>query len=403
MPKLDDYTQFEGRYWDTGVIRNVLDYQGVHAPHTEEPYTEAMLLGISGGITFGYFTFHYEGYDPQVNLLTRNTFEPMDTIFERLKIPRDVLQTTSLNKARINLIKTLEAGQAPILWLDMQTLPYNGLTHDDDNWALMPVVVYGYDQESQTAWIADRSFTGLQVSTEAIDNAWGRVKKNKHRLMTLEHPDNAQLPDAIRDGIRDCIMLMTKKPPRGSARNFGLKGLMQWAEMLEKDKAGSWPREYADGRRFLSVLMSSYYFLGPGFGKTMQAERNIYADFLDEAAIVLAQPALENVAVRYRVAGKAWEGLLCALLPEDVPMLQKARYLIDYKQELLTEKGTSATDAIRQTILDQDALKKSAEEDFPLGKAEINDLRAEIRRHVLIVHDAEEDAIQALKMVMNSG
>lgn len=27
MPMLPNYTQFDGRYWDTGVIRNALDYQ----------------------------------------------------------------------------------------------------------------------------------------------------------------------------------------------------------------------------------------------------------------------------------------------------------------------------------------------------------------------------------------
>jgi hypothetical protein len=53
MPTLPNYTQFEGCYWDTGVIRSALDYQGVVAPHTGEPYSEAMLLGISGGVTFG--------------------------------------------------------------------------------------------------------------------------------------------------------------------------------------------------------------------------------------------------------------------------------------------------------------------------------------------------------------
>ena len=93
MPTLENFSQFEGRYWDTAAIRNALDYQGVRAPHSDRPYTEAMLLGISGGITFGYFTFHYKGYDPQVNLLTRNTFDPMQRIFDRLGVERDVVQT----------------------------------------------------------------------------------------------------------------------------------------------------------------------------------------------------------------------------------------------------------------------------------------------------------------------
>jgi len=36
-----------------------------------------------------------------------------------------------------------------------------------------------------------------------------------------------------------------------------------------------------------------------------------------------------------------------------------------------------------------------------LTKAEILDLRAEIRRHIFLVHDAEETAIMALKATLN--
>ncbi|MGB1288085.1 MAG: BtrH N-terminal domain-containing protein, partial [Aggregatilineales bacterium] len=225
MPVLDNYTQFDGRYPDTGVIRNVLDYQGAKAPHTGHPYTEAMLLGISGGVAFGYFTFHYAGYDPQVNLLTRNTFEPMQTIMERMAIPREIFQTTSADKGRENLIRALEDGHAPIVWADMYYLPYNAEKYNENNWGTFPIVVYGYNPETGEVNIADRSFTGLTTTTRQLDTARSCVKKDKQKLMLLEHPDESRLPDAVRAGIMDCITLMTEKPPRGSARNFGLKAL----------------------------------------------------------------------------------------------------------------------------------------------------------------------------------
>jgi hypothetical protein len=400
MPTLPNYTQFDGRYWDTGVIRNALDYQGAKAPHTGEPYTEAMLLGISAGVTFGYFTFHYEGYDPQVNLLTRNTFEPMETILDRLAIPREIKQTTNADKGRQNLIDALEAGSAPIVWTDMFLMPYNALKFDEMNWGVMPVIVYCYEPSTGEAGIADRSYVGLNISTEELDKARARVKQDKQRLMTLEHPDNSRLPDAVRAGIHDCIALMTEKPPRGSTKNFGFSGLRHWAEMLEKDKAGSWLREYPTGRPLLSVLMSAFYFLGPAFGKTIAAERDTYAQFLEEAAVVLEKPELENVAARYRMAGKAWSGLLYSLLPEDVPMLKLARELTEQKHELFMEFGDREIDQRMKFVQQLDDLKVQAETDFPLSDAEIADLRAEIRRHVLNVHDAEYEAVMALKAAM---
>ncbi len=74
MPTIADYNQFEGTHWETGSIRNFMAARGFTAPHTGKPYSEAFLLGISGGITVGYFNFAYEGVDPQCNILTRNTF-----------------------------------------------------------------------------------------------------------------------------------------------------------------------------------------------------------------------------------------------------------------------------------------------------------------------------------------
>ncbi len=400
MPTLANYTQFDGRYWDTAAIRNALDYQGVKAPHTGEPYTEAMLLGISGGIAFGYFTFHYDGYDPQVNLLTRNTFDPMDTIFTRMGIAREVLQTTSADKYRKNLITALEDGYAPIASPDMWSLPYNAMPMDEGMWGGLPLVIFGYETEKGEAYISDRSFKPLTVSTDDLDKAMGRVKKDKHSLMLLEHPDNSRLQTAVRQGIQDCIQLMTEKPPRGSAKSFGLKGLQQWADMLKKDVKGSWSREYPTGRPLLSVLISSYTFLSPAFGKTMKAERDVYADFLDEAATVLSLPELENVAIRYRMAGDKWDALLCALLPDDVPLLKKAREYIDMKAEYFIEKGNDGVEMMWECDNKLNALKTSAETDFPMTDTEISNLREELYQHVISVREAEEDAVMALKQVM---
>ena len=84
MTILSNYDKFQGLHWETGSLRNYLAFKGVVAPHTNQPYSEAMLLGISGGIVMGYYTFDYEGRDPMVQILTRNTFDPLETIYQRL-------------------------------------------------------------------------------------------------------------------------------------------------------------------------------------------------------------------------------------------------------------------------------------------------------------------------------
>ncbi|MCL4253403.1 MAG: hypothetical protein KJ043_06455, partial [Anaerolineae bacterium] len=87
-------------------------------------------------------------------------------------------------------------------------------------------------------------------------------------------------------------------------------------------------------------------------------------------------------------------------LPEDVPMLKKAREYSDIKAESFIENGNLAVDEMKRCEAQLSALKKQSETDFPMTSAEIADLRTEIRRHVLMVHDAEQEAVLALKTAM---
>ena len=140
MPILTKYRQFGGRHWETGSVHNVLAYRGVKAPHTGMPLSEALLLGISGGLLMGYFNFAYEGYDPHVAILTRNTFDPLETLLVRLGTVQYVRQTTNAARAVKNLVEALENGEPAIVWADAFLLPYNGLSYDRGMWAANPIV-----------------------------------------------------------------------------------------------------------------------------------------------------------------------------------------------------------------------------------------------------------------------
>src|SRR5262245_53727320 len=132
MTILKNYHQFDGLNWETGPVRNALDYQGVKAPHTGKPFTEALLFGISGGVIAGYFTFEYKGLDPWLHFLTRNTLDPMPTLRDRLGIPAQVKQTDNADKGLKNLTDALADGKPALVWADMYRLPYNNLIGGDD-------------------------------------------------------------------------------------------------------------------------------------------------------------------------------------------------------------------------------------------------------------------------------
>src|SRR5258706_10312420 len=54
---------FAGIVPATPALRTMLAHAGVRAPHTGEPFSEAMLFGIAGGIGVGVFAFHYQKPD----------------------------------------------------------------------------------------------------------------------------------------------------------------------------------------------------------------------------------------------------------------------------------------------------------------------------------------------------
>lgn len=254
--------RFSGRHWETGSIHNALAMQGFLAPHTGKPFSEALLLGVSGGITFGYFTFEYTGQLPHLALLTRNTFDPVPAILDRLGIAQDVRQTNKGEIAEKNLLEALESGLFPILLADQFSLPYNALDTNISIWAMLPILAAGFDGE--TVEIADRSSQSLHISMAKLTEARGRVKKDRYRLTTLDAPQPAKLAAAVSKGIYQSLQLYTEKLPKGAAHNFGFAAYQWLADMLENTRnKQSWERYFSPGVRMYHALAGAVGSPGP--------------------------------------------------------------------------------------------------------------------------------------------
>ncbi|MEZ4866583.1 MAG: BtrH N-terminal domain-containing protein [Caldilineaceae bacterium] len=399
MPLLANYEQFAGRHYETGTLHNYYAYCGVKAPHTGQPYSEALFMGVSGGAVVGYFTFAYAGYAPHVALLTRNTFDPLNTMLSRLGVVQEVRQTSKPEKGLSNLLDTLEEGLPAIVWADMWSLPYNGLSYDDGMWAMLPLIVYGYDAAADQVWLADRASVPLTVTTAELATARGRVKKDKYRIMTLDQPDPDKLAAAVTAGIWDCVNLYTEKPPKGSANNWGLKGLRWWAELLTHPKQRmSWAKEFPIGAKLYAGLTSAFDFGAVGIRG--DAERPLYADFLDEASIILNKPNLREVAQIFRQSGRAWQQLALMLLPEEVPLLQETRQLIVRRRQRFTVVGGAAWAEIQQINARVKEIRTAVADDFPLREQEVMALQAQLADQILQILALEEQAVYALRAAM---
>ncbi|HSG45275.1 MAG TPA: BtrH N-terminal domain-containing protein [Anaerolineales bacterium] len=394
-------TKFSGRHWETGSIHNALAMQGVNAPHTGEPYSEALLLGVSGGINFGYFTFEYKGYLPHVSLLTRNTFDPFTTMLERLGIAQDIQQTNKVDIAERNLQDLLETGLYPLVWADYFSMPYNDLVYDHAMWGMMPILAIMSD--GKTVTVADRSSQPMDVSMETLTQARGRVKEDKYRLMTLDAPQPTKLAGAVHKGICQTIKLFTEKPPKGARDNFGFAAYDKLAKMLVNTRnKQSWERFFAPGVRIYHALAGSP--VQPGmydwvnvWGSADGAERGLYADFLDEAAVILKKPALKESAEQFRESHALWLEFADALLPDDVLMLGESKALIQKKYDLFIKDGGKALPEIKKNNARLFELLKESETDFPLSQSEAVDFRANLRDVLLNISEVEQKAIDLLQ------
>lgn len=403
MTQLKTYTQFESAHWETGTVGNFWAYRGVKAPHTSKPYSEAMLMGISGGMVMGYFSFAYEGYDPHVVILTRNTFDPLDTLLTRLGVVQELQHTSKPEKAWSNLVDTLENGMPAIVWADTYSLPYNSLPYDAGMWGMSPIVVYGVDENEDTAWIADRAGAPLTVSLDELAAARSRVKKVKFRILTLSEPNEDKVKAAVQKGIWDSIKLYTEKPPKGAANNFGFLAYKRWAEVLTKPKARlSWAKEFPIGGKLYSGLLSTFTsaFVYGKQASLLDAERLMYAQFLNEASEVLDRPGLQDAAEKVKDSAKSWKLLASLLLPDEVPAFKETRELELKKDKVFREQGNAGLPEIIKINTRLAEIKAEVTSDFPLDESGVTALCAEIAEGVMAIHDVEREAVEMMQAAM---
>ena len=136
-----------------------------------------------------------------------------------------------------------------------------------------------------------------------------------------------------------------------------------------------------------------------GKGVHSRADRALYANFLDEAAVLLARLALRDAAEQFRTAGQKWHQLGQALLPDDVVPLGQARALLDKQHQLFVEAGSDSLDERQQITTKLDALQDEMVENPQMdGRA----FRHSLAEAVLAVHDAEHTAVETLRQAMSS-
>jgi hypothetical protein len=342
--------QFGGVCPETGAMANVLRAAGVCDPTTGEPWDEAVVFGLSGGIGFMAFVFQYAGLPPQFTTVLRSDSYPEAFVLRGLErlAAVEVHQTGSAAQAAARLDAALTGGRAAICTVDVASLGYLGIPTEYAGYGPREVAIAGRSADGSMVALDDRALRPITFPAGQLAAARAAYRKGRHRMLTVTGGAATDASSAALDAIRWTVRNFHESPVRGFASNFGVAGLERWARLVNdpRDPKG-WPQLLATGEALAAVLAQLYTGIElehtpPGGG------RPFYARYLDWAADVTGRPALRDVAATYRELGNAWSALADAALDLSDPARLRLREALEQRLRLVDELGADAAGPARE-------------------------------------------------------
>lgn len=398
---LKKYITCAGINPETHAIGNLLNYYGVLAPHSKEPYSEALLFGLGGGIAFGYFVFQYEGHDPHLYIGTRylwhDPYRYYSKIAESLGGTLINKTTSSKSVAEKYLLEAIREEAPAIVQVDAPSLSYYGLP---STWAgAMPTVVTVYGVDSGTAYIHDTSSVPFKIKTSELASARNRSKKMKNSLFTLIPPKREpDIRNVVLKNLKDIVRneLDPGLQVKGFKGNLGLKGLNKWLQLVSSEKdVKSWRKVFRNDSSYYTGMKSLFNWIELA-GTGGSGSRTQFADFLDEVSEILSNKELSSCADRYRLISGLWSEIVNLLLPDGNDLFAHTKELMIKKAGLFVENGPDALPVIRKINAELDEISSLAEADFPLDEEEKEQIFSTVSDKLSTLVREEESGLQQI-------
>jgi hypothetical protein len=399
MARVESYSQFGGIHHETAALTNVLAAQGVKAPHTDQPFSEAMLLGIGGGLGAGYILWEFKDHRGMVGAKVlvfgwqnrwQYTMQFYENLCSRINIKAVFHETGSQKVAAKQLDDALNAGQPVVAWVDQAQMPYLNLPKSLEGHMGQLISIYG--TEDGDVLVDDLAAKPFRVPVEVMASARARIGSYKNRLLVPEIKGEIDLPQAIMMGLQDEIDHLNK-----DSDSFSLPTFQKWGKMMTHPKnAKGWPVVFADRRGLFGALASVYdgiELLGTGGG----GMRGLYADFLEEAATIVDRPALAEAASHYRNLATRWTAFAETVLPDNIEPLREIKAVLRQQNDLLMREGGQAVDALKPFSIRLGELYRQYNRDFPMSDAEIDTHFKTIGDELLSLYEAEKAALKVLE------
>jgi hypothetical protein len=385
---------------EIAALTRVLADRGVTSPITGRPLSEAMILGIGGGLGAGYILWEFKAREGALLTLGfRNRWQYpaipgwYGQTLERLGIDADLHETNGAAGARSNLDAILAEDRSVIAWIDHQTI---GTWHVPDAlsgyWGY-PVVVVGRTGDGAYL-VDDRGRDSFVVDDATMAAARARIGSYKHRLIdprpAIGEIAESRLRSAIEAGLADQVEHL-----RSSSDSFSLPAWRKWSRMMTDSKnAKGWSRVFAGGQGLFAALLSIVEAVDGRAGASGGHLRERYADFLDEIAEA-GLGAFDEAADRWRVAADLWEDLADAALPPDLDGGLEAAHLAERLHAAVRQGEPGRTEAA--TVAERLwAIRAEHADGVSLADDRMADVLADLGSRLAHIHAAEVAAIDAL-------
>ncbi|MET8002080.1 BtrH N-terminal domain-containing protein [Nonomuraea glycinis] len=376
-----------GRCPASAAITAILVNQGADV-------SEPLVFLAGGGIGAGYILWEFK-HDQSRHVVMgfRNQWQyhhrSMDKTLTRLGVPFEQHTTGGVRAASAKLAGELDAGRPCVILPDRHHLGYWGLPATLDGHGGHPVVAYRRDESG--VYLDDRGHATIRVPQDRLDAARARVGTYKNVTHVLGEAvlGEAALASAAREGLRDCAEHLSS-----ASESFSLRAWRKWARMLTDTRhAKGWPNVFSDGRSLAGALLSIWEGAEP-VGMEGGNQRDLFADGLDEAAVLLAEPGLAAVAGEFRQVHALWHDLAEAALPADVPEFARIRDLTAAIKQSVMEEGSAGVEQSARTAATLWQVRAAADESFPGGDATA--LLTDLGKRVNAIYEAERSAIARL-------
>lgn len=389
--------QYGGIHSTTASLTNALAHEGVLNPKTRKPFTEAMILGIGGGLGAGYILWEFKGRD-HANIVMgfRNRWnyqvEYLTNACNRLGINMDIRETKSTKRSQRTIDEALAHGKPIVVWTDKACISYHGLLEKHKRHFFYVIGVHGKTGDKYI--IDDLAQNEWTLTIEAFIEAHEPITSNKQRTITFHPTHDIDLKLAVMDGIQDHLEHLGR-----DSETFSLPVYAKWAKMMidPKNKKG-WHTVFKK-RAGLYVTLQSVYE-GITFDDTDGAGlRDIYADFLTEVG-KLIEADLRDAIQAYRTCAELWRGFANTAFSDDVPEFAHAKQLMQARYSNFAKQDV---DALSKNVQDlNDLEERYINDNFPLNDKQVDTLFEAMHDRLNAIYDAEQAALKSLKSAIEA-